>query len=614
MDTCRRGGIRRWSGYALLPVVFTLAAVGGVALYLTFEGGMTSGTTRNQLEGEALRMLSEAGFSQTVWKSRTLDCAAYSGEPLTGFNSHQFQSSVSPDTGSPMGVTVTATLDSGLTRTDSRSLTRFSLSRQKVDQPGPIIATDTALELNKPNGNFGEAKEFALGSDARALIYFDLSSLPAASTVYSATLTLSTPGDPYGPITVDLHRVTADWNEGTDLNGTTTPADGATWNERKPGIAWTTPGGDYDPTVISSFNFTTPGESPTYDVTGLVRDWVNQAQPNYGLILIGRLPEAGLSIIASDKPSVNARPKLTIDYSCPCGAGCDVTQYCDANYSANRVVSSFNTSQPNNLGGYDITSIEFLEAGITFNGVTVTGDGGLLVLDALTGMLHLTDLTGVLLTSLKLPNPKPVAIAYARSGPWTGSLAVANEYDTAAGFETRFIYRVSMDGTLEDQVYYGFETLTVLDLVIPETTTAGSLDGSLVVSTNTNWKGQSGNRHARIIAYDYAGNMIGEMSLQNISPHANGIAHINGTDRFLLADKAGAVNIVDIPTEGVLQTYDSIALGLVKPTGATIDRNNCTHVIVEQGEREIPSTHKLNFLDVEDDIIILPPPPDPVPL
>lgn len=608
-------GLGRAFGYALLPVVFTLAAVAGTALYLTFEGGISSGTTRNKMDGETLRMLSESGFAQTAWKSRALDCVAYSGEPASNFGSHQFESTVTPDTGSPMAVSVTATLQNGLTRTDTRTLTRYSLSRQEVEQPGPIIATDASIDQSKPNGNFGEAKEFALGTDSRALLYFDLSALPAESTVYSATLEVSTPGDPYPPIMVDIHRLTAEWNEGTDLNGTTLPADGVTWNERKPGIPWITAGGDYDAATISSFNFAIPGEIASFDVTALVRDWVSQAQPNYGLIMIGRTAAAGLSIVSSDKPSVNARPKLTINYSCPCGAGCDVTQYCDANYVANQVVSSFNTAQPVDLGGFNVSSIEFLDPGLTFNGVTISGDGALLILDSATGMLHLTDLTGVLITSLKLPNPKPTAVAYARSGPWTGSLAIANAYDNTAGFETRFIYRVSMDGVLEDQFYYGFETLEVLDVIIPETTTSGGLDGSIMVVTNTNWRGQSGNRHARILAWDYGETLIDEMALKDISPHPNGLAHINGTDQFLVADKAGPINVVDVATEAVLQTYDSSTLGIVKPTGISVDRNTCTHIIAEQGTPELVANQRINFLDNNGGvIIILPPPPDPVPL
>lgn len=614
MHTYLPGKIRTWQGYVLLPVVFTLTAVAGVALHLTWEGGLSGGTTRHQLEGDTLRMLSEAGFAKTAWKSRTLDCAAYNGEPATGFNNHQFQSSVSPDTGSPMSVTVTATLDNGRTRTDNRSLTRFSLSRQQVDQPGPIIASDASIDQSKPDGNFGEAKEFALGNDNRALIYFDLSALPAASTVYSATLEVSTPGDPYPPMTVDIHRVTAEWNEGTDLNGTTIPADGVTWNERKPGIPWSAAGGDYDATIISSFHFTTPGETASFDVTALVRDWVSQSQPNYGLIMIGRAAAAGLSIVASDKPSVNARPKLTIDYSCPCGAGCDVNQYCDANYVANQVVSSFNTTQPVDLGGFNVSSIEFLKPGITFNGATVSGDGGLLVLDSLTGMLHLTDLTGVLITSLKLPNPKPVAVAYAHVGPWQGSLAVANRYDSGAGFETRYIYRVSMDGVLEDQFYYGFETLEVLDLTIPETTASGILDGSLMITTNANWKGQVSNNHAKILAWDYGETVLEFVTLRNISPNPMALAHINGSDHVLVADKSGMVNIMDMNLGTIVLSYDSAAFGLDKPSAAAIHGETCAHIIAEQGTPANPLNHRVNFLDNNGGIIILPPPPDPGPV
>lgn len=73
--------------------------------------------------------------------------------------------------------------------------------------------------------------------------------------------------------------------------------------------------------------------------------------------------------------------------------------------------------------------------------------------------------------------------------------------------------------------------------------------------------------------------------------------------------------MVDVATEAVLQTYDSSTLGIVKPTGISVDRNTCTHIIAEQGTPELVANQRINFLDNNGGvIIILPPPPDPVPL
>ena len=49
----------------------------------------------------------------------------------------------------------------------------------------------------------------------RALLHFDLSSIPAGSVISSATLTLYFSMTAAVSTGVDLHKVTADWGEGT---------------------------------------------------------------------------------------------------------------------------------------------------------------------------------------------------------------------------------------------------------------------------------------------------------------------------------------------------------------------------------------------------------------
>jgi hypothetical protein len=120
--------------------------------------------------------------------------------------------------------------------------------------------------------------------DTRTLVQFD--SLPPASTIATATLKLQVnPGLAIIGVsqTVSAYRVTTPWN---DLK--------VTWNYANitpPELAWTTPGGDYDPTVqgfytesIDPYNTLT---TLSIDITPLVKGWADGTYANYGVILKG---------------------------------------------------------------------------------------------------------------------------------------------------------------------------------------------------------------------------------------------------------------------------------------------------------------------------------------
>ena len=93
--------------------------------------------------------------------------------------------------------------------------------------------------------------------DVRGLLGFDISDIPAGSTITNVMLTLSaTGGDSSSSdenFTINLHELVGSIIEG----GPGYPATntyGPSWNSRNISgpVAWTTPGGDYDSTVLSS--------------------------------------------------------------------------------------------------------------------------------------------------------------------------------------------------------------------------------------------------------------------------------------------------------------------------------------------------------------------------
>lgn len=130
----------------------------------------------------------------------------------------------------------------------------------------------------------------------RGLIRFDLAAIPIGSTVtgVSLQLTLVQTSGPDGPAT--LHRVLADWGEGTSASAggfgaAATPGD-ATWSARFYGSSsWAAPGGDFAilpsaTTAIIAAN-STQTFSSTPELVADVQGWVDSPTENYGWALLG---------------------------------------------------------------------------------------------------------------------------------------------------------------------------------------------------------------------------------------------------------------------------------------------------------------------------------------
>jgi RHS repeat-associated protein len=203
----------------------------------------------------------------------------------------------------------------------------------KTLQPGPADGKHTYLVfINNQTScaTRGRYQGMHVGANAssirRALLHFDLRDIPSNASVTAATLEVWQSNVLRGSGTVDVHRLTADWTEGTGIN--TCTGDGATWYERMGGVAWSTVGGDIDGTVIAS-KVKTAGEQPQWDgfnVTSPVRLWVSGDAPNLGLLL--KLRDESFSpcttptncnywgYFADDYTvAPTLRPKLTVTYA-----------------------------------------------------------------------------------------------------------------------------------------------------------------------------------------------------------------------------------------------------------------------------------------------------------
>lgn len=195
----------------------------------------------------------------------------------------------------------------------------------------------------------GETSTFA---PRRALMKFDLSSIPAGSTINSATLTLNVNtvgGMDATTRAYSVFRLTRDWGEGTSAglsgtggggagNGSDATTNSSTWNFSlvstvtgspatvTSGTHWTTAGGDFLPTASAMQNV--PGGTFTglvnWSSSGLVSDvqsWINGTAGNFGWILEGDegtlVTDKGANRIFDSRESATPalRPTLSVDFT-----------------------------------------------------------------------------------------------------------------------------------------------------------------------------------------------------------------------------------------------------------------------------------------------------------
>ena len=197
-----------------------------------------------------------------------------------------------------------------------------------------LLSTKAAdIQQGQPDYKHGSHADIAVRWHAtianyhyRALIQFDLAQLipQQASQIVQARLRLSFNGalNNHSDVAYNIscHRLTAAWVE----------AD-VTWNSRQTGTAWGTPGGDFaSPAVVTISSPDNPSGWSTdyYDITQLLKDWLDGAYPNYGVILKCEV-EADLkwSIYESDDSAQaeQYKPALVVDYEEAASAADDIS-------------------------------------------------------------------------------------------------------------------------------------------------------------------------------------------------------------------------------------------------------------------------------------------------
>jgi len=164
----------------------------------------------------------------------------------------------------------------------------------------------------------------------RAVLKFDLDSLPRGSTINSASFSITIDQVPPTATSaiVSLHSLSRNWGEGAsnapgaEGRGTTAQVNDATWLHTfyATGL-WNTPGGDFAVEVLASETISSSPQGVTFTSLQLMADvqrWVDDPASNHGWVLLGdEVFIQNARRILSREYSGPGGPLLTLDVSPP---------------------------------------------------------------------------------------------------------------------------------------------------------------------------------------------------------------------------------------------------------------------------------------------------------
>jgi hypothetical protein len=198
-----------------------------------------------------------------------------------------------------------------------------------------VATADPAQQLSNGAGQrlyVGAAGPNSTGI-RRGAIRFDLSAVPAGSTITDVTLTLSMTRTISGAQDVALRRALMSWGEGTSNAGAggvgpgggdgvpATPGDATWFFSSFATQQWATPGGDFASAASASTSVSNLGN---YQWTGAgltadVQQWLNNPATNFGWILTGNEAAASTAKEFATKENANAaiRPVLAVNFNTP---------------------------------------------------------------------------------------------------------------------------------------------------------------------------------------------------------------------------------------------------------------------------------------------------------
>lgn len=190
----------------------------------------------------------------------------------------------------------------------------------------------------------------ASGSIRRGLVFFDVAAhVPPGATVRAVRLTLHMSQSNGGPVSTSLHRVVADWGEGSSMasggSGAQATSGDATWIHTffDQGF-WSSPGGDFAGAPSASTLVDAEGSyrwGSTPELAADVQTWLDDPVSNHGWILVGdeSAPTTVKRFDSRENSDESLRPQLEVEFGRPESACSDAglaeaawgvcTAYCD---------------------------------------------------------------------------------------------------------------------------------------------------------------------------------------------------------------------------------------------------------------------------------------------
>lgn len=219
----------------------------------------------------------------------------------------------------------------------------FTLATSQTTVTLDALRDNTLFESASGGTSNGAGTELFAGTTnnnakRRALIKFDLSSIPAGATITAVTLTLRMDRTVTGNQNVSVHAVSADWGEGTsnangqEGGGAAATTNDATWIHRFFNTAtWSTAGGDFKAAASATVSV---GGNGNYNWTSaqMVTDaqsWLNNPAANFGWIVIGNesTDRTAKRFASREHATAANRPKLSVTYTASACANPSITAF-----------------------------------------------------------------------------------------------------------------------------------------------------------------------------------------------------------------------------------------------------------------------------------------------
>jgi hypothetical protein len=173
--------------------------------------------------------------------------------------------------------------------------------------------------FSKKNYGASTVLELDIAKKTRILVKFDTSGIQNPQWINQSEVWMMPVQIVSGtiPANMSVHKVITDWVEGTGSGNPT--RDGATWETTDGSNLWLTLGGDFN--ALPEYTLWNMTSQPVYhkwNITSLVKEWVNGTTPNYGVLFevhFGGFIADLKAFFSKEYALSQDRPKLVVYYN-----------------------------------------------------------------------------------------------------------------------------------------------------------------------------------------------------------------------------------------------------------------------------------------------------------